>query len=643
MEGKSTGGQDGKLPNLRAKQMLNAKMCDGCVSTQLSQTDPVLFLPTLPARRTKPIWMTDVPSFHLPGQGELPPDKPVPLHQWYNPVDFVLRRSGDAKKELTPAMKELNVIPQPWHGSVIANKKRIIKGLRVVSPCITQAIEIWFNEFVGSHFVNCSEIRGKSEAMELEAFVNLCCESISREREKLSKQWLMRLQFMLTNDRNRKFLPPLTRPHLFEGFFLTLMTAMTLNLQQMAMESLEAYTRDNVLTEPDKDKFSKALSNVLDEIIKVAQAIPRLERRMYPELDVNPKHLKPVVLDEFVEPLRQIIMDAVEEEFQPVLTFMETFSNFDFLISNKAKEEINEYLMSQQPFDDMVKKFTWYQDLKQTIEFSLPRCVTIGMFELRCHSLIDTLLERAQDICEGLVDHMMEFHQEKNKTITFLCDYADFSHAILRSNSQPFQLYLKMDDVMTENAIIMNEKQKELIDRLKTNKAKFVALLEEYTRQVEELDTFADVNQVESYDKIAIALQENLINAADQVAAFNEEEESFGFELSQYPQRMAAINKMKPYFSLFRECAQFNENYNNWMFGPMEAVIPDDVDASVGASYRAILKLEKTFAKRPCAENIAKTFRGKVEKFKENLPLMNVLCNPGLRPRHWEAISDIAK
>ncbi|RUS80966.1 hypothetical protein EGW08_011286 [Elysia chlorotica] len=78
------------------------------------------------------------------------------------------------------------------------------------------------------------------------------------------------------------------------------------------------------------------------------------------------------------------------------------------------------------------------------------------------------------------------------------------------------------------------------------------------------------------------------------------------------------------------------------MYGPMGEVTPDEVDGSVGASYRAILKLEKGFSKRPCAENIAKTFRGKVEKFKENLPLINVVCNPGLRPRHWEAISDVA-
>ncbi|RUS72900.1 hypothetical protein EGW08_019335, partial [Elysia chlorotica] len=233
------------------------------------------------------------------------------------------------------------------------------------------------------------------------------------------------------------------------------------------------------------------------------------------------------------------------------------------------------------------------------------------MFEMHCEALIDGLRDRANEICLGLVDTMLEDHQEKNreicdsyqqltkalltiphttqqyvqldefvrktkmntigelqkeiaestKRIMFLCDHTEFSNSVLRSNASPIQFYLKMDDVMTENTIIMIEKQKELQDKLKANKLKFQMLLEEYSRQVEELDTYSDVHHVETYDKTATALQENLMNAADQIALFNEEEEAFGFELSQYPQRMAAINKMKPYQALFRECAQFQTNY----------------------------------------------------------------------------------
>jgi len=30
-------------------------------------------------------------------------------------------------------------------------------------------------------------------------------------------------------------------------------------------------------------------------------------------------------------------------------------------------------------------------------------------------------------------------------------------------------------------------------------------------------------------------------------------------------------------------------------------------------------------------------------KIQENIPVIAVMCNPGLRPRHWDHMSDIAK
>lgn len=60
----------------------NDKECQGCTVLGVSQMDPVYFLPTVPMKRAKPIWMTDQPSFILSDNGVLPPDKPKPLSLW---------------------------------------------------------------------------------------------------------------------------------------------------------------------------------------------------------------------------------------------------------------------------------------------------------------------------------------------------------------------------------------------------------------------------------------------------------------------------------------------------------------------------------------------------------------------------------
>ena len=33
--------------------------------------------------------------------------------------------------------------------------------------------------------------------------------------------------------------------------------------------------------------------------------------------------------------------------------------------------------------------------------------------------------------------------------------------------------------------------------------------------------------------------------------------------------------------------------------------------------------------------------RTKIEEFREHMPLIHTLCNPGLRDRHWEQVSEI--
>jgi len=34
------------------------------------------------------------------------------------------------------------------------------------------------------------------------------------------------------------------------------------------------------------------------------------------------------------------------------------------------------------------------------------------------------------------------------------------------------------------------------------------------------------------------------------------------------------------------------------------------------------------------------TIKGKLEKFRIHMPLINVLCNPGIKDRHWQLMSE---
>jgi len=55
--------------------------------------------------------------------------------------------------------------------------------------------------------------------------------------------------------------------------------------------------------------------------------------------------------------------------------------------------------------------------------------------------------------------------------------------------------------------------------------------------------------------------------------------------------------------------------------------------------FRTMYKLTKVFADQPGPRNVTERLRNKIEKFRQHQPLLNVICNPGIRERHWQQVS----
>ena len=61
----------------------------------------------------------------------------------------------------------------------------------------------------------------------------------------------------------------------------------------------------------------------------------------------------------------------------------------------------------------------------------------------------------------------------------------------------------------------------------------------------------------------------------------------------------------------------------------------------MGTFNRVMFKMEKSFSDTPPAYSIASKTRARVENMRERLPLIHALCNPGMRQRHWEMVSEV--
>jgi dynein heavy chain len=54
--------------------------------------------------------------------------------------------------------------------------------------------------------------------------------------------------------------------------------------------------------------------------------------------------------------------------------------------------------------------------------------------------------------------------------------------------------------------------------------------------------------------------------------------------------------------------------------------------------WRTVYKLTKTFNDQPGPRNVANLAKRNIDAFKEHLPLLNTICNPGIRDRHWQQV-----
>lgn len=60
----------------------------------------------------------------------------------------------------------------------------------------------------------------------------------------------------------------------------------------------------------------------------------------------------------------------------------------------------------------------------------------------------------------------------------------------------------------------------------------------------------------------------------------------------------------------------------------------EEISEEVQNSWRTLHKLVKSFTDNN-PRKVADFTKLKIERFKNHLPVLQIICNPGLKPRHW--------
>lgn len=79
---------------------------------------------------------------------------------------------------------------------------------------------------------------------------------------------------------------------------------------------------------------------------------------------------------------------------------------------------------------------------------------------------------------------------------------------------------------------------------------------------------------------------------------------------------------------------------NNFRYyGSFADLDADQITEYVDSVWRTLYKLAKTLNDNAGAKRMAEMVRAKVEKFRQFLPVLQVVCNKGLQKRHWDKVN----
>ncbi|KAK7884177.1 hypothetical protein WMY93_027300 [Mugilogobius chulae] len=221
---------------------------------------------------------------------------------------------------------------------------------------------------------------------------------------------------------------------------------------------------------------------------------------------------------------------------------------------------------------------------------------------------------------------------------------------------QAFELH----DEVIEKA--KHKGEHELIAR----REKLMVELAKLSHRILDFSECSELDLIPHYVADIRSVQKLIREAEDSIESINKEETLYKTELTSYPEVAVIKESIEPYQKLFGFVLKWQRTEKRWMDGFFQSLNGESMEVEVDEFFREVFKMLKFFQQRqgkvgqevemkprrkPGDEDPSKqespsvtlchTVLQEIKEFKEHVPLVSILCNPGIRQRHWDQMSKI--
>ncbi|XP_032050232.1 dynein heavy chain 12, axonemal [Aythya fuligula] len=251
--------------------------------------------------------------------------------------------------------------------------------------------------------------------------------------------------------------------------------------------------------------------------------------------------------------------------------------------------------------------------------------------------------------------------------MSYFLDVFLFAPEDIALNATVVQWPTKINPIFDEHDNMIEESKRKGEQELIQKSEKLMVELEKLTHSVTEFEEYSELDCMQQYVADVRALQKRIQEADETVAHINKEETLFKWKLSDFPLLSNLKVDIEPYQKLFQLILKWQQTQKRWMDGAFLELNGEVMEAEIDDFSREIYKMSKLFQEKQkkIQQELKKTQHRTVEEkkgeeikanptltmcssvleqikgFKENIPTVNVFCNPGMRTRHWQQMSNI--
>ncbi|XP_048509500.1 dynein axonemal heavy chain 3 isoform X1 [Athalia rosae] len=447
---------------------------------------------------------------------------------------------------------------------------------------------------------------------------------------------------------------------------------------------------------PDSAELCRSIHYCFERIIKIGNAIPRIEVLLFPDVKTK-SFMSPI---QFLEPAVQEILDealaSLNANRDGPQRYLEMYNNFLYILDGQAEQNLRqcfatdplpnlkEFGQNIEEYDNLIRQVFLFRNkiplnmleldctkLNQTI-----RCILHSLRTEICNHFYTELRVNNQELCtifeeiSDKVSEMPETTQEVIYLYNYLTESRDNTMFNLRSKSaHSVELILFLIDYQppTNEEILLNtrtltwpkdmETVMELANTRLNLRKEFVESVlrirrDNFETRIQYLQTAVDqfkkkdppvltMEEMEAGAEEIAEISKQIADIRKEAEEINREEALLDMELSPYMILLTMSSTVDIFNNLWQIITLFHKNYEKWYYGPFRNVNAEEVRDETENTWRTLYKLSRLLSDTPGARRIAEIVKGKVEKFRQFIPLLQTICNPGLQKRHWEQISQV--